>query len=102
MKALVGFIGSMAALFAMSGCGQLNGVYRSWARSSASTTTSGGGSSTDTNAPAENGNSGSKSDGSLRQLCHNPPGNPEEKHTLEVGPSAVGAHLAHGDTLGPC
>jgi hypothetical protein len=35
-------------------------------------------------------------------ICHIPPGNSGNQHTLEVGQSAVSAHLAHGDTLGPC
>jgi hypothetical protein len=35
-------------------------------------------------------------------LCHRPPGNPGNAHTLTVGLSAVGAHLAHGDYLGEC
>ncbi len=35
-------------------------------------------------------------------ICHIPPGNSGNRHTLEVGQSAVSAHLAHGDTLGPC
>jgi LPXTG-motif cell wall-anchored protein len=35
-------------------------------------------------------------------ICHTPPGNPENRHTIEVSESAVPAHLAHGDTLGPC
>jgi hypothetical protein len=35
-------------------------------------------------------------------LCHIPPGNPENAHTIEVGESAVPAHLEHGDTLGAC
>lgn len=36
------------------------------------------------------------------ELCHISPGNPENLHTIAVGSSAVDAHLAHGDRLGPC
>jgi serine-aspartate repeat-containing protein C/D/E len=35
-------------------------------------------------------------------ICHIPPGNPKNKHTITVDESAVQAHLNHGDTLGPC
>lgn len=35
-------------------------------------------------------------------ICHRPPGNPENAHTISVSQNAVPAHLAHGDTLGPC
>jgi hypothetical protein len=35
-------------------------------------------------------------------ICHHPPGNPDNAHTITVDQSAVPAHLAHGDTLGPC
>ena len=35
-------------------------------------------------------------------ICHYPPGNPGNRHTIEVGQPAVAAHLAHGDTLGLC
>ncbi len=36
------------------------------------------------------------------EICHVPPGNPGNAHTLSVSENAVQAHLAHGDTLGPC
>jgi hypothetical protein len=36
-------------------------------------------------------------------ICHMPPGNPDNRHTITVGESAVAAHIQnHGDTLGPC
>jgi hypothetical protein len=35
-------------------------------------------------------------------LCHVPPGNPGNAHTITVGEPAVPAHLAHGDQLDPC
>ena len=35
-------------------------------------------------------------------LCHIPPGNPANAHSIEVPQSAVPAHLAHGDLLGAC
>lgn len=35
-------------------------------------------------------------------VCHKPPGNPANMHTLHVGEAAVKAHLAHGDALGAC
>jgi len=36
-------------------------------------------------------------------ICHIPPGNPANAHTLCVGNAAVAAHLRnHGDSLGAC
>lgn len=36
------------------------------------------------------------------ELCHAPPGNPANRQTIWVSPSAAEQHLAHGDTLGSC
>ncbi|MBI4705619.1 MAG: hypothetical protein HY744_31385 [Deltaproteobacteria bacterium] len=35
-------------------------------------------------------------------ICHHPPGDPDNPQTIQVSQSALDAHLAHGDTLGPC
>ncbi len=35
-------------------------------------------------------------------VCHAPPGNPANVHTITVGEAAVSAHLGHGDQLGEC
>src|SRR5262245_5047560 len=37
-------------------------------------------------------------------ICHVPPGNPPNAHTITIGCSAVDAHLKNhpGDCLGPC
>jgi hypothetical protein len=35
-------------------------------------------------------------------LCHIPPGNPANRHSILVGESAVAAHLRHGDHRGYC
>ncbi len=35
-------------------------------------------------------------------VCHIPPGNPGNRHTIEVDPGSVPAHLGHGDHQGEC
>ncbi len=35
-------------------------------------------------------------------VCHIPPGNPDNFHTIKINENAVPAHLAHGDVLGVC
>ncbi|WP_223634357.1 hypothetical protein [Corallococcus sp. EGB] len=35
-------------------------------------------------------------------LCHIPPGNHANAHTITVGVPAAAAHLRHGDTVGAC
>jgi hypothetical protein len=35
-------------------------------------------------------------------VCHIPPGNPANKHTICIGNPGVPPHLAHGDFLGSC
>jgi hypothetical protein len=47
------------------------------------------------------GGNGGNDDGKVT-LCHIPPGNPENAHTIRVSENAVPAHLANGDTLGEC
>ncbi len=36
------------------------------------------------------------------ELCHIPPGNPENAHVITVGHPAYAAHMAHGDAAAPC
>ncbi|NMO23087.1 hypothetical protein HPC49_47220 [Pyxidicoccus fallax] len=48
------------------------------------------------------GNGGGEVDPTKQTLCHIPPGNPANAHTITVGLPAVKAHLKHGDTLGAC
>ena len=35
-------------------------------------------------------------------MCHIPPGNPPNYHTINISTSAVNAHLGHGDIMGSC
>jgi 5'-nucleotidase len=36
------------------------------------------------------------------EVCHEPPGNPSNFHTIRISEKALKAHLAHGDTAGKC
>ena len=40
--------------------------------------------------------------GSKVQVCHIPPGNPDNFHTITVNENALQAHLGHGDLPGSC
>ena len=41
-------------------------------------------------------------EGNKVTICHIPRGNPARAHTIKVGLASLPAHLAHGDTIGPC
>jgi hypothetical protein len=47
-------------------------------------------------------NSGLAAAGKKVSVCHVPPGNPANAHTILVSENAVSAHLAHADELGEC
>lgn len=53
------------------------------------------------NGGGENGDNG---DGGERvTICHIPPGNPDNAHTITISINAWPAHRDnHGDTMGPC
>ncbi len=36
------------------------------------------------------------------QVCHVPPGDPSNFHTITISENALQAHLSHGDLAGPC
>ncbi len=56
-----------------------------------------------TTAHSKGGRSkGESSGGGSVCICHNPPGNPDNAHTICIGAPAVRAHLKHGDTMGEC
>ena len=50
------------------------------------------------------GSKGKKSDGDNKKVtvCHIPPGNPGNAHSITIDKSALAAHLAHGDNVGKC
>jgi prepilin-type N-terminal cleavage/methylation domain-containing protein len=53
---------------------------------------------TDPNPPISGGSPGGKK----VKICHVPPGNPDNAHTINVSINAMDAHLDHGDLLGEC
>lgn len=53
-------------------------------------------------AGAAPGPKADKGDKGKVEVCHVPPGNPENEHTIRVGAPALSAHLAHGDYEGEC
>ena len=40
--------------------------------------------------------------GAKVDVCHVPPGNPDNAHTITISENALGAHLDHGDHVGAC
>ena len=36
------------------------------------------------------------------EVCHFPPGNPDNFHTITISEKALSTHLAHGDLAGAC
>ena len=40
--------------------------------------------------------------GAKVEVCHEPPGNPSNFHTITINENALGPHLAHGDSPGDC
>ncbi len=44
----------------------------------------------------------SENDGPKVTICHIPPGNPENAHSITISINALPAHLAHGDSEGAC
>jgi hypothetical protein len=36
------------------------------------------------------------------EVCHFPPGNPDNLHSITINEKALSAHLAHGDLPGTC
>jgi hypothetical protein len=45
---------------------------------------------------------GNTKNGDKIAICHIPPGNPANVHTIVISVNALPAHLAHGDAIGDC
>jgi hypothetical protein len=46
--------------------------------------------------------SGAMAEGAKVDVCHVPPGNPDNAHTITISENALDAHLDHGDLAGAC
>jgi chromosome segregation ATPase len=59
-----------------------------------------------TNSTSPSNSTSSESEDSEQEekvtICHIPPGNEDNPHTITIGESALEAHQAHGDTIGEC
>jgi hypothetical protein len=53
-------------------------------------------------APLLTNQSTLKSKDSKVTICHVPPGNPSNVHSITISKNALKAHLAHGDFFGNC
>ena len=45
---------------------------------------------------------GAIAEGAKVDVCHIPPGNPENAHTITISENALSTHLDHGDRVGAC
>ncbi len=45
---------------------------------------------------------GAVAQGAKVDVCHIPPGNPDNTHTITISENALGVHLDHGDSVGAC
>jgi hypothetical protein len=45
---------------------------------------------------------GAMAQGAKVDVCHIPPGNPDNAHTITISENALDAHLDHGDRVGAC
>ena len=54
-------------------------------------------------AAQHDGEGGAETDEAEKvEVCHMPPGNPANAHTISVDNDSFDDHVAHGDTEGPC
>lgn len=56
----------------------------------------------DVPSPSPSASPSSVPTGGKVTICHIPPGNPDNRHSITISLSAWPAHQAHGDTMGAC